>query len=434
MNTEEFSKMHEPTPVDSGAFLPYEWPGSYFIDKEEIDAVTRVLRTRSPFRYYGHTNEEPYSDRLEKTYCKRLNRKHALAVNSGTAGLSVAIKAMDIGAGDEVLMPGYFWISCPTAVVLAGAIPRLVDIDDTWSIDSNDLKRKIGPRTKCVMMVHMSGAPGDIERIADICKENDIYLLEDFSQANGAKFKGRCVGSFGDMGVASHQYNKNLSSGEGGIVVCDDDELFNRALAAHDLGYPRDESGRLITNDPRLQMWGRGSRSSELCAALALTQFNKLGSIVAHMHRAKYRIKEGLEKIKGLKLRRIIDPEGDSGSFLLMVWPTEEIRDKIVTDTRQAGIIAGPKGIGNVRMPEWGMHIYYQIPSLVRKRGIDSTGRPWTDPLNTFAKDYSYDEGTCPVEDDLVSCGSLLAIPPTLTDEACDRIVKEFQKAAKKYM
>lgn len=433
MNTEEFSKMHEPTPVDSGAFLPYEWPGSYFIGEEEIEAVTKVLRTRSPFRYYGHTDQEPYSSRLEKAYCKRLNRKHALAVNSGTAALSIAMKAMDIGAGNEVLMPGYFWISCPTAVVLAGAIPRLVDIDDTWSIDPNDLKRKIGSRTKCVMMVHMSGAPGDIERVADICKENEIYLLEDFSQANGAKFKGRYVGSFADIGISSHQYNKNLSSGEGGIIVCDNDELFNRALAVHDLGYPR-RKGRLVADDPRFQMWGRGSRSPELCAALALTQFGKLDSIVAHMHRAKYRIRKGLEKIKGLKLRRIINSEGDSSSFLIMIWPTEQICDKIVTDTRQAGIIAGPKGGGNASMSAMGMHIYYNIPSLVRKKGVDSTDRPWTDPLNEFAEDYSYHKGTCPVEDDLVSRSSLLAIPPTLTDEACDRIVKEFQKAAKKYM
>ena len=113
MDREKLSKIYKPTPMDSGALLPYEWPGSYFIGEEEVKAVTKVLRTRSPFRYYGHTNEEPYSDRLEKVYCERLNRKHALAVNSGTVALSIAMKAMDIGPGDEVIMPGYFWISCP---------------------------------------------------------------------------------------------------------------------------------------------------------------------------------------------------------------------------------------------------------------------------------------------------------------------------------
>ncbi len=434
MSGEKSSKMHRPTPVDSGALLPYEWPSSYFIEEEEVEAVTEVLRRRSPFRYYGHAKGKSYSDRLEKAYGERLKRKHALVVNSGTAALSIALKAMDIGPGDEVLMPGYFWISCPTSVVLTGAVPRLVDINDTWSIDPEDLERKIGPRSKCVMMVHMSGAPGDIERVAQICRKHKLYLFEDFSQANGAKFGGRYVGSFGDIAASSHQYNKNLSSGEGGIVVCDNDELFNRAWAVHDLGYPRNESGRLITDDPKIQMWGQGSRSSELCAALALAQFSKLDSIVAHMHQAKYRLREGLEKIKGLKLRRIIDPEGDSSSFLLMTWPSEEIRDRVIKETRQAGITTGPKGLNNLRMPEWGLHIYYQIPSLVKKRGTNSAGRPWTDPLNEFAQNYSYSKGTCPVVDDLVSRSSLLSIPPTLTDDICDRMIEEFQKAAKKYM
>ena len=427
------SKTYKPTLVDSGALLPYEWQGSYFIGKEEIAAVTKVLKTRSPFRFYGHTDEEPYSDRLEKAYCEKLGRKHALAVNSGTAALTIALRAMDIGPGDEVLVQSYMWISCPMAVVLVGAIPRLVDVDDTWCIDSSDLERKIGPRTKCVIMVDMSGAPGDLECMEAICKKHNIYMLEDFSQANGAKFKGKYVGSFGNMAISSHQYNKNLSSGEGGIIVCDDDKLYDRAVAAHDLGYPR-KGGRLAVNDPDTQMWGQGSRSSELTAALTFTQFSKLDSIVACMHHAKYRIRKGLEEIKGLKLRRIIDQDGDSSSFLLMRWPNEEIRDKVVKETRNAGIVTGPKGLNNITMPEWHQHIYYQIPSLVKKKGLNSAGRPWTDPLNEFAKDYSYDKGTCPFADDLVACGSLLSIPPALTDEVCDRVVEEFQKVAKKYI
>jgi len=433
MTTGEPSKIYKPTPMDSGALLPYEWPGSYFIGEEEVEAVCDVLKRRSPFRFYGHTDEESYSARLEKAYREKLGRRHALAVNSGTAALTIALRAMDIGPGDEVLVQSYMWISCPMAVVLVGAIPRLVDIDDTWCMDPDDLEKKISPRTKCVMMVDMSGAPGDLEKVEAICKRHNIYMLEDFSQANGGKFKGKYVGSFGDMAIASHQYNKNLSSGEGGIIVCDDDKLYDRAVAAHDLGYPR-RSGRLAVDDPEIQMWGQGSRSSELTAALAFVQFGKLDSIFAYMHHAKYRIRKGLEEIRGLELRRIIDPDGDTGLFLLMTWPTEEIRNKVVRETRKAGIATGPKGLNNLTMPEWHQHIYYQIPSLVKKKGLNSAGRPWTDPLNEFARDYSYDKGTCPFTDDLVARGSLLSIPPTLTDDVCNRIVEEFQKASKKYM
>jgi len=433
MDTGKSSKFYKPTPIDDDALLPYEWPGSYFIDEEEIEAVINVLKRKSPFRFYGHTNEESYSERLEKAYCQRLGRKYALAVNSGTAALTVALRAMDIGPGDEVLVQSYMWISCPMAVVLVGAIPRLVDIDDTWCIDPNELEKKISPRTKCVMMVDMSGAPGDIEGVETICKKHNIYMLEDFSQANGSKFKDRYVGSFGDIAISSHQYNKNLSSGEGGMIVCDDDNLYDRVVAAHDLGYPR-RGGRLAVDDPEIQMWGQGSRSPELITALAFVQFSKLDSIIACMHHAKYHIRKGLEEIKGLKLRRIIDPDGDSGLFLLMTWPGEKIRDKVVEETRKAGIVTGPKGLNNLTMPEWHQHIYYQIPSLVKKKGLNSTGRPWTDPLNEFAKDYSYNKGTCPSADDLITRSSLLSISPTLTDEVCDRIVEEFQKAAKKYM
>jgi len=179
---------------------------------------------------------------------------------------------------------------------------------------------------------------------------------------------------------------------------------------------------------------GSGLTLSRASAALVFVQFGKLDSIIAHMHHAKYRIRKGLEEIRGLKLRRILDPDGDSGLFLLMTWPNEEIRDKVVKETRKAGIVTGSKGLNNLTMPEWHQHIYYQIPSLVKKKGLNSTGRPWTDPLNEFAKDYSYDKGTCPFTDDLIACSSLLSISPTLTDEVCDHIAEEFQKAARKYM
>jgi 8-amino-3,8-dideoxy-alpha-D-manno-octulosonate transaminase len=131
------------------ALLPYEWPGSYFIGEEEIEAVTRVLLARSPFRYYGHDlqhNEALKSDAPPQ-------RQYALGVNSGTSALSIALSAMDVGPGDEVLLPGYLWVSCIAAVVRAGAIPRLVDIDDTFCMDPYDLERKITPHSKVVSSI-----------------------------------------------------------------------------------------------------------------------------------------------------------------------------------------------------------------------------------------------------------------------------------------
>ena len=146
--------------VSEETLLPYEWPGSYFIGEEEIDAVTKVLLARSPFRFYGHDLQH-YADQVEDFYRERLGRKHAVLINSGTAALSVALAAADVGPGDEVLMPGYLWVACLSAVVRAGGIPRLVDIDDTFTMDPDDLERKISPHTKAVLLIHMSGACGN---------------------------------------------------------------------------------------------------------------------------------------------------------------------------------------------------------------------------------------------------------------------------------
>src|SRR3954469_18029691 len=202
--------------ITEETLLPYEWPGSYFIGEEEIEAVDKVLLARSPYRYYGHDLQH-YADKVEDFFRQRLGRKHAVLVNSGTGALSVAIAAADVGPGDEVLLPGYLWVACLSAVVRAGGIPVLVDIDDTFTMDPADLERKISPRTKAVLLVHMSGACGDVEKIVEICKRKNVLLIEDTAQGNGASFHGKPLGSFGDMAIFSFQYNKNVTAGEGGL-------------------------------------------------------------------------------------------------------------------------------------------------------------------------------------------------------------------------
>ncbi len=410
--------------------LPYEWPGSYFIGEEEIEAVTKVLLARSPYRYYGHDLQH-YADKVENFYKQRLGRKHATLVNSGTGALSVAMAAADIGPGDEVAMPGYLWVACLSAVVRAGGIPRLVEIDDTFTMDPDDLERKINARTKAVLLVHMSGACGNVERIADICKKHNVLLIEDTAQANGASFHGKPLGSFGDMAIFSLQYNKNVTAGEGGLVVADRDDLGAAIIAYHDTGYARNEAGRVDANGP-VQSWGQCNHMSELSAALLWGQVQKLDLITSTMRARNHRLYAGLSKVPGAKPRRIVDPNGDSGPFVLITWPSAEICQKMVEMTRAAGVRPGKDGIGNIRMVDWGMHIYYHNVSLVEKHGVNSAGRPWSDPLNEFAKDISYAKGALPRMDDLIERSSLLPVPPALTDEACDRIIEIYQTCAAK--
>jgi len=408
--------------------IPYEWPGSYFLGEEELAAATSVLKARSPFRFYGH-NLQGYADRLEKAYCERLGRKYALAVNSGTSALSLALSALGIGPGDEVLLPGYLWVACIAAVIRAGAIPRLVDVDDTFCMDPADLERRISAHSRAVLLTHMSGAPGAVDKIAAICRAHKLALIEDCAQANGASFLGKPAGSFGDLAIFSFQLNKNITAGEGGLVVCDEETLYRRAWACHDLGYPRNSEGRLDPSDPSLQLWGQGSRYPELLAAVVFTQLKKHETITGAMRKAKYSLRNKLECIPDLRFRRIIDPEGDTGPFLLMIWKDRETCLRVVENTRAAGVQTGSLGINNIPMSDWGLHIYYNNLSLVEKRSLSSAGRPWTDPLNAFAANYEYKKGTLPVLDDLVERSSLLSIPPLLSQEAIETIGAAFVRA-----
>jgi len=414
---------------NNDAVIPYEWPGSYFFGEEEEKAVEEVLRARSPYRFYGHDLQR-YADRLEQAYRERLGRKYALAVNSGTSALSVAMGALSLGPGDEVLVPGYMWVSCASAIVRAGAIPRLVDVDDTFCMDPKDLEKKVGAHSRAVLLVHMSGAPGAVDSIAEFCRARGLYLIEDCAQANGARFRGKPVGSFGDIAIFSFQLNKNITAGEGGLFVCDNPGFYRRAWACHDLGYPRTADGRLDNSDPECQLWGQGSRCAELLAAVVCAQLPKLDRITENMRRRKYALREKLATIPGLGFRRIIDPDGDAGAFLIMNWQDRETCLRVVTETREMGIRTGPWGINNIPMTEWGLHIYYNNSSLVEKRSLSAAGRPWSDPLNSFAAKYEYGKGVLPVLDALLDRSSLLAIPPVLSDQAVERIAAAFQQVA----
>ena len=257
--------------------LPWELPGAHWIAEEERELVDRVVRAQSPFRFYG-PDPQHMVETLEREWCAAYGHGHALAVSSGTAALSIALSALEVGPGDEVLVAGYMWVSCLSAIVRAGAIPRLVDIDDTFCMDPADLERKINARSRAILLVHMSGAPGRVAEIAEIARNRGIGLIEDCAQAAGASQNGTPVGRFGDIATFSFQLNKNMTAGDGGMVVSDDDALFRRIVALHDLGYARNDQGRLDTSDETCQLWGIGARMSDLAGAMALAQSRKCAS------------------------------------------------------------------------------------------------------------------------------------------------------------
>ena len=408
--------------------LPLEFPGGHYIDAEEIEAVTDVLTRRSPFRYYGFT-ETKRVDLLEEEFAAYCQRRYALGISSGTAALSVSLAAMAVGPGQEVLVPGYMWVSTISAIVRAGAIPVLVDLDETFCMDPDDLRKKITPKSTVVLVVHMSGAPGRLDEIMATAREHNLKVLADCAQACGSSFNGKPIGKYGDMAIFSFQLNKNMTTGEGGMLVCDDKHLYDRAFGCHDMGYARDNEGRLDTNNEQYQLWGHGCRMTEIVGAMGRVQLRKLPRIVAAMRQAKYRIREGIADIPGLRLREIIDPEGDSGPFMITIYPNKELCRKFVAALRAEGIVAPEIGINNIPMSEWSLHLYNVNNSLINKTSNSPDGYPWTHSANVDS-DYDYHYGALPQMDDMFSRSALLAIPSVLTDKDIDDVVRAYHKVA----
>jgi len=406
--------------------LPQEWCGVHYMDEEQIEAVVRICKSRSLFRFYG-LNPQREVAKLEEEFAASVGTRYAVAVNSGTAALQVAVCALGIGPGDEVLIPGYFWVATAGAVLRSGAIPVLVDCDNTFSMDPAEAAKKITPRTKAILLVHMGGVIGHINEIVALARRHNLKVIEDCAQANGASQHGVRAGAFGDIAIFSFQTNKHMTSGEGGMVVTNDPHLYRRAFAVHDLGYPRNEQGRLIYDDPSVQLWGIGCRMSELTAAFARVQLRKLDRIVSAMRSAKNRIKTALEGT--LTFREVPDPEGDGGSFLLTILPTREKSLRFVEALRAEGIVADQGGFYPIHMDQWGLHIYYNATSLLNKRGLSAI-TPWQLAENRASAHISYAKGTCPHLDELLSRTVLMCIASNLTDQDIEDIIKAYRKVA----
>jgi 8-amino-3,8-dideoxy-alpha-D-manno-octulosonate transaminase len=407
--------------------LPQEWPGIHHIGQEEIDAVTNVLKNQSPFRFYG---PKPTFEarQFEEEFAKYVGMKYCITVSNGTTALQVALSALNIGPGDEVIMPCYFWVSTAGAVVRVGAIPVLVDVDDSMSLDPVDLAKKITERTKAVIVVHMGGVIGQMDKILEICKSSDIPVLEDCAQAAGTSQFGKMAGSFGDVSIFSFQINKNMTCGEGGAVLTNDKLLYERVFGIHDTGYIKDEEGNFVLDRPELQLWGIGCRISDLAAAMARAQLKKLPLIINNMRSFKHEITEMLSEYKGLRIRENKDPEGESGGFLKMTFETREESYEFKEHLINNGIKVAHSGFYPIHMEEWGLHIYYNLPALVHKRPSMGIRSVWELTENGFAKDYTYDKGTLPFLDSLVERTVLFCIASNLTDEHKKLIRAAFRK------
>jgi 8-amino-3,8-dideoxy-alpha-D-manno-octulosonate transaminase len=317
--------------------LPGPYPGALLIGREEERAVLEVLRAKSLFRYYG-PNVPCKATELERRFAARIGSRHALAVSSGTAALKCALHAVGVTRGDAVLVPAFSYVATADVVMSLGATPVYVEIDESLTLDPLDLRAKLaawaGPRPRAICVVHLFGVPADLDAVLAIAREYGIPVIEDCAQSCGAMYRGKTVGQMGALGVFSFQLNKVITAGEGGAIVTDDAELYDRAVRLHDHGNHRDNESM---GEPGI---GENFRIGEMSAALLLVQLGRLDDIQSRLRRAKRVLVEQLSDVPQIRVTPLPDPEGDGAVALTFLVDTPERAVKAVAALRGEGIRA----------------------------------------------------------------------------------------------
>ncbi|HEU4633927.1 MAG TPA: DegT/DnrJ/EryC1/StrS family aminotransferase [Flavisolibacter sp.] len=315
-------------------------PGFEMWSDAERKEVNDVLETGILMRYgFDGARKGVWKAReLEQQICSRFGSQYAHVVSSGTAALTTALAALGIGAGDEVIMPSFTFVASFEAVLSVGALPVLVDVDETLTLDPGAVRKAITPKTKCIMPVHMCGSMADMDALQAICSEHGLLLLEDACQSIGASYKGKSLGTIGDAGTFSFDFVKTMTCGEGGVVMTNNPDLYNKAEGYTDHGHDHKGVDRGADLHPFL---GYNFRISELHAAVGLAQVKRVDEFLAIQKRNHAALKNILSQVAEISFRRVPDAAGDSCTFLSWFLPTEEITRDVVNELKVQGLLAG---------------------------------------------------------------------------------------------
>ena len=372
-------------PLAIQAPLPDGVSGPSIIGDEEIDAVTEVLRSQKLFRYTDYSQV----DKFDKEAAEFLGVEYAVMVNSGTSALVCALTGAGAGPGDEVILPGYTYIATAAAIIATGAVPVIAEVDESLGLDPADLERKITPYTKAVVIVHMRGVPARIDELVAIARKHGLKIVEDCCQCVGGEYKGKQVGTYGDVGAWSLNYYKTISSGEGGMVFTNDRDIYERACFAADPGLP------LWTKSEGVEWHNQAFprqtyRPSEVLAAMGRVQLGKIEDILGHQRALKKAFLDGLDEAKGYRLQHVDDPSGDTGVSASIIVQDKELALAYEHALTAEGAVVGT--IYNDGFPD--RHIYSYWDSILEKSSPNPSGYPWKDPSYKGNVEYSID--MCP--------------------------------------
>jgi dTDP-4-amino-4,6-dideoxygalactose transaminase len=310
---------------------------------------------------------------LENEFAKYCGAKFALATSSGTSSLIVSLAGLGLKPGNEVIVPAYTFVASYTSCIFTGLIPVLAEIDESLTLDPDDIEHRITPRTKAIMPVHMLGNPCNMDKIMAVAKKHNLLVLEDCCQAAGASYQGKKVGAIGDIGAFSLNVFKTINSGDGGLVVTNDANYYEIAFGMHDHGH---KPSRLGVEVGSRKMMGLNFRMHEITAAVALAQLNKIDKIITTLRKKRSKLKKLIAEAKGFKFRTLNDPAGDCATLCTVIF-----------DTREQALRVS-KALGSKPIDQSGWHVYANMEHVLVH--LEKIGQPHT-------------KGAYPQTDDILS-------------------------------
>ena len=312
-------------------------PGFELFSDLERKEVNDVLDNGVLMRYgfdgmrKGHWKAKELESELEKTF----GSEHVQLVSSGTAAVSVALASAGVGAGDEVIMPTFTFVASFEAIMMLGAIPVLVDIDDTLALDPKAVEAAVTSKTKAVMVVQMCGSMADMDALRQVCDSHKLIFVEDACQAIGGTYKGKPLGSIADLGCFSFDFVKTITCGEGGAVVTNNKEFYLNADHYSDHGHDHIGNDRGAETHPVL---GYNFRISELHAAVGLAQVRRLPEFIAIQKKHYSIIRDALSQIPEVTFRTVPEGGEESYAFLNFFLPDIETARKTINSFKENGV------------------------------------------------------------------------------------------------
>lgn len=393
------------------------------LGSEEVEAAKKVVESGNLSQFLGCWDPDFYGGpkvrEFEQKCQEYFNVKHAITVNSWTSGLIAAIGAIGIEPGDEIIVSPWTMSASATAILHWNAIPVFADIEpNTYCIDPESIEKNISPYTKAIMVVDIFGQSANMQEINRIAKKYNLKVINDTAQAPGSKYKGKFTGTLGDIGGYSLNYHKHIHTGEGGILVTNDDELAERMqlIRNHAEAVVKDKGVTNLSN-----MVGYNFRLGEIECAIGIEQLKKLDSKVNSRIHAAERLKKGLSGLSGLKLPEI----RSESTHVYYMFPMEI--DSQVTGVKKEQIYEAliAEGVDDISLQYANLHL---LPMYQKKIAYGSKGFPWTSDI--CKRDVDYSKGICPVAENLndsTYLGYEMCVRE-FSDDHVDLVVSAFRK------